>query len=101
MSSSVHFIEIPTGPRIEDAAAFFPYCYYRILIHYEPGETVLIHANPLFARFVHSENRSIPVIETALQEECQAVLDTFDRLRQLRIPGFNGTMVLPGAEPYF
>lgn len=101
MSSSVHFIEIPTGSRIEDSAAFFPYYYYRLLIHYEPGETVLVHANPLFARFVHSENRSIHVVETALQEECKAVLATFDRVRVLRIPGFTGTMVVPDAEPYF
>jgi len=101
MSSSVHFIEIPTGPRIEDAAAFFPYFYYRLLIHYEPGETVVVHNNSLFARFVHSENRSIHVIETALQEECVAVLGTFDRVRQLCIPGAKPMLVVPDAEPYF
>jgi hypothetical protein len=98
---TVHFIDIPKGPRIEDTAAFFPYFYYRLLIHYEPGESVLIHNNPLFARFVHSENRSIHVVETALQEECRAVLGTFEKVRQLGIPGVQPMLVVPDAEPYF
>jgi len=98
---TVHFIEIPTTPRVEDSAAFFPFYYYRLLIHYEPGHTVVVYNNPLFARFIHSENRSIHVFETALQEECHSFLTDFDKIKVLKVPSFQPTLEFPDMEPYF
>jgi len=100
-TSTAHLIELPTSTHYENDFIHFPYYYYRLLIHYQPGETVVIHNNSFFARYVRSENRAIHVLETALQGECEAALATFDRVRMLRVPGFQATVQLPEAETYF